>query len=606
MTDRLAICQKALLDVGNECYDEEIGLTGKYPVDFFTPQILEKFFDGALLSSTSLHPYRESLAYALLLLIAGQEKRSVSRILESFCRHAPDQGGKLKWFYEEKLFRDGNGTFFSIEPLLLIEHCYGDQLEPALREKVLAVLKKSYPLFKHECQVSSLTYVNPTLAAYTFTALLAEKFYPEEFPAALAEFQKYLAFLKENGIAENYTTTYLLVDSRILMCALIASRNDALKATAQDLLENVILTEAAFFGNRFPAPFRRGYNGYYKTRRDDILAYLLNWSDELPTISLPDQSIAVAVISLYAQFYPLNCLENQQFPRELTQTLYADCNGMSYLDRKFLLGAFDKYPSTDNVVWQCVTTGGSGWQDGPVYATFENSAASSMILRLEAVDGDGNFQCHPYEGDFSMNKIQHIFPWRSFPPEPKIRTLLKKNNLLCLTKIDLVDAVLQKLGFNLHFSRFNGKLLNLDGQELGDGVVNGPVIAILEDIFVYLHPLRRVDMAGGSLYDFKGFVPPQFTIRRAGETLDLSMYNLDVPQPELCTQNHAFGGFFMRVEAAGELTEFLRRMRAVQISDISCKNRINACIDERDAIRTVKVDAGDTTLNLTWDHYSRI
>jgi hypothetical protein len=49
--------------------------------------------------------------------------------------------------------------------------------------------------------------------------------------------------------------------------------------------------------------------------------------------------------------------------------------------------------------------------------------------------------------------------------------------------------------------------------------------------------------------------------------------------------------------------EFIRKMKAVKISDESARNRINAAIDLRDAIRTVKVETEDKHLELVWDHY---
>ena len=47
-------------------------------------------------------------------------------------------------------------------------------------------------------------------------------------------------------------------------------------------------------------------------------------------------------------------------------------------------------------------------------------------------------------------------------------------------------------------------------------------------------------------------------------------------------------------------------MRLVKVSDVFVRNRINACIDERDAVRTVEVEVEveDEKMSLSWDHYS--
>lgn len=95
-----------------------------------------------------------------------------------------------------------------------------------------------------------------------------------------------------------------------------------------------------------------------------------------------------------------------------------------------------------------------------------------------------------------------------FPPEPKIRTLLRRNSLLCLFKIDRIDGILKRLGFNLCFSRFEGDVLDLNGTPLPDGIHQGPLIVALDDILVYLHPLKRVRMKGASLGRLQRFSRP--------------------------------------------------------------------------------------------------
>ena len=42
----------------------------------------------------------------------------------------------------------------------------------------------------------------------------------------------------------------------------------------------------------------------------------------------------------------------------------------------------------------------------------------------------------------------------------------------------------------------------------------------------------------------------------------------------------------------------------MKVSDAFVRNRINACIDERDAVRTVEVEVEDEKMSLSWDHYS--
>ena len=131
MKERLGKLLEFCLDEGRRHYDPEAGLIGDFDPRFYTEKMLA-------LSLRSLHPYRDSLTFALLLLIAGGKDEKISAVLESFCRHAPEPDGRLKWFLEEKHIRDGNGTFFSVEPLLLMEHCFGGELPEFQRKQVIS------------------------------------------------------------------------------------------------------------------------------------------------------------------------------------------------------------------------------------------------------------------------------------------------------------------------------------------------------------------------------------------------------------------------------------------------------------------------------------
>ena len=128
------------------------------------------------------------------------------------------------------------------------------------------------------------------------------------------------------------------------------------------------------------------------------------------------------------------------------------------------------------------------------------------------------------------------------------------------------------------------------------------MIVRMEGIHVGIFPLKRVLMKGSNLWTFAGCRNDFQVDRKKGE-LNLRMYNLDEKKPELYTQNHIFGGFYLMIEPECSTEEFIRKMKAVKISDVSEKNRINAAIDLRDAIRTVCVSGAGEPLQLTWDHY---
>ena len=308
LKQRNNIMQKRINDLRHESvltaiqkYNETLGMVGGYDPSFYTKETLKSRFDQSKFTKGSLHIYQASANFVLHLLMLEKDpsflnldeckdvpvfkdkasrNKVILQTLDTILNTIQDPDGRLKWFWEEPKCCDGNGTFFSVQPLLMIESMYSDRLPQEMQKRLRELLKRTYPVFKKETEDCSWTYVNPARAAYTFSTLLAEKFVPEELPQRLKEWKEYLHFLETQGIAENYTTTYLTVDTIILMTAAVVSKNDDIRKASRDFLDNVIFKQAAFFGNRFPAPYRRGYNGKYRTKRNDAISYLFGWTDQ--------------------------------------------------------------------------------------------------------------------------------------------------------------------------------------------------------------------------------------------------------------------------------------------------------------------------------------
>jgi len=592
----------------NQRYDCDIKLIGEFDKSIYVPEYIEQHFEN--LGPKALHSYRESLTYSLSLLFLNTKIKRAEEIIEVFCQRGqvkdpthPDYG-ELFWFYEEKHVRDRNGNFFNGSSLLLIRKLFSGKLHQETLDSLDEALRLLYPVFSKERSKTSLTYVNPSLGKYTMCALLAEHFALPEFKQDIIEFEKYADFLINTGVNETLTPTYIGVDLIILFMCILCTKNLELSNKAKLLLETIFLKQNKFFQNRFPTPFRRGYNGFYTTKRTDIMPYLLNWEQEFPDKRDQYLNLALATITgITSEHFPslFSNSELENFPRTMQTKVHNNCEAYSYLDKNFSLGSFNQYPP-ETSVWQTVGVSGSGWQDGIVYLTLANREETSGILRLEAIDENNTFKCHPYEGDFKFDKIDRLYPHLSFPPEPKIRCVQNASSLLCLYKIDKIDAILKSFGFNLHFSRFNGKFFDLKGQEISNQKHIGPIIIKIDNIMIYIHPLTRVDMGKSDLLHC-AFIKPQIEIQRLDNILDLKMFNYE-GEAKRFTQNHVSGGFFVHVCSDIKLHEFTDIVKSFKIKEKWISDGINAHVDQRDSIRKVSVETVDKKLSLCWNHYT--
>ena len=599
---------QAIQDEFIQKYDIDAGLVGQFDSSIYTPEYIKQHFHG--LSSSSLHSYRESLAWALALLFLDDNTEAAEKIINTFCREGQlkEPGhpnyGELFWFSEEKHIRDRNGNFFNGASLFLIRKLFSAKLESDTLGAMDEVLKLLYPVFSKERDQAVLTYVNPTLGKNAMCVLLAEYFSRPELDRDIAEFIQYADFLINTGVNETLSPTYTGIDIIILLMSILCTGNQEFAAVTKQLLAKIFLKQNCFFRERFPAPFRRGYNGYYSAKRVDIIPWLLGWIREMPTRRDLYSNLVLAVtVGISSERFPelFKYSKKMELPRSILTKVHKDCEAYSYLDKDFLLGSFNYYPP-ETTVWQTVGVSGSGWQDGLVYLTLNNTVGTSGVLRLEAIDENDCFKCHPYEGEFKFDKIDRLYPHLSFPPEPKIRCVQEKSGLLCLCKVDKVDAILKSFGFNLHFSRFNGKLLDLEGRELTSGRHEGPLIIQIENTMIYFYPLTRVDM-GGSDFLHGAFFPSGLQIERAEKVLNLKMLNYE-GETKRFVQNHICGGFFIYVCSEFALSDFIESVNNFSIREEWISDKMNAHVDQRDSIRRVTVDMNGRILSLCWNHYT--
>ncbi len=599
---------QAIQDEFVQRYDAAAGLVGEFDSDIYTPEYIKQHFHD--LNASSLHSYRESLAWALAMLFLDSSNEATEKIINTFCRDGQVKDsehpnyGELFWFSEEKHIRDRNGNFFNGASLFLIRKLFTESLKTDTLAVIDEVLTLLYPVFSKEREQTVLSYVNPSLGKYVMCVLLAEYFSRSELDHDIAEFNKYADFLMHTGVNETLSPTYIGVDIIILLMSVLCTENQEFAAAAKRLLAEIFLKQNYFFRERFPAPFRRGYNGYYSTKRVDILPWLLGWTREMSTCRDLYSNLVLAVtIGMSSERFPelFNDSKKIERPRSLCSKVHKDCEAYSYLDKDFLLGSFNYYPP-ETTAWQTVGVSGSGWQDGVVYLTLNNSVGTSGVLRLEAVDENNCFKCHPYEGEFKFDKIDRLYPHLSFPPEPKIKCVQEKSSLLCLYKIDKVDAILKSFGFNLHFSRFSGKLYDLESREIISGRHDGPLIIQMENTMIYLHPLTRVDMGRSDLLHGEFFLTG-LQIECTKEVLDLKMLNYE-GEAKRFIQNHISGGFFIYACSELALIDFIELAKNFSIGEEWISDRINAHVDRRDSIRKVTVDMNGKTLSLYWNHYT--
>ncbi len=584
-------------------YDDEASLLGDLDLANYSAESRARYFGD--LGPHALHSIRESAAYAWFLAETAPDDARLPAIVEAILAAQvldPTRAsfGQFRWYAEEKDLRDANGNFFIGLPLLLLYHFHRDRLTLELVERLASALRLLLPVFAEEAKRGTLTYVNPQLGRLVMLLLLAEHFAPEQAENRRDDLRHYLDFLLQYGINECYTSAYYQVDMAILFSLLLLAEDAATAAHGRRLLDEIILPERAFFGERFPAPFRRGYNPTYRSSMRDIAALLLG-HDQSPYVAAHfDPYSPLMLYPLFqrvesAALYPHGWPGDERTPRAMRGRIFDDCHAQSFLTDTFLLGSIDRYPPV-TTCWQTVTAGGSGWQDGLFYLTTVDPRELSVILRLEAVAADGFERTHPYRGRYQAEAVARLYPHLSFPPEPKVRVLQHRHLALCLWKVDRVDAELQRFGFSLLFARHAGQqIIAVEDRLL---VEQGP-------LWCGLIPLRRVDMGGSDLAR-AAFFPSGFTRREDDEGLHCDMIHYQGPSRRF-SQNHLAGGFVMIVlekSSCPNLENARQAVAAITVDESWRSDRINAHIDERDSIRTVAVSAGGTELRLGWNHYT--
>ena len=598
-------------------YDAKIGLLGNLDAKTYTnPAYCQKYF-RPFGPRAVLHSYRESAAVAFCLLDLKKQPEIANQLLATVLRQAqiknpghPDCG-EFFWYWEEKRLRDRNANFFIGIALMLIHHLEQPDLTPANQKALACALRLMYRVFKREVSLGgSLTYVNPRLGAHAMHYLLAEEFFPKDADTAAKTFAEYIQFLLQRGINESYTPNYYGVDLIILYTILLLGKNERLKHVARQLLDELIHKEMAFFGDRFSAPFRRGYNHEFRAYNRSWFNYCLGLS---PTyqVTQPDCYKSAVIYPLIRRMkQPIDGIlsKNQQrAPRTMRGVVFDDCVATSYLSRHFLLGSFNYYPPI-TTCWQTVSTGGSGWQDCTLFLSTTTPHEITGALRLEAIDATGNKKTHPYSAPFNRKYIENLYPHFSFPPEPRVWTVQKDGHALCLYKVDKVDAELRGFAWNFFLSRFQGRVLTLAGRPLRPGNrprrIPGGVILELDDLWLLLQPLERVDMGRSDLLTAL-FVPPSVDIFTDRAGLNLSLPHYRGPGRRF-VQNHVAGGFFLLVKektASLNRQRFLAYVRDIKITDCWERDRVNASVDRRDGQRRVEVQNPDHQLALACDNY---
>ncbi|MCK5843928.1 MAG: hypothetical protein KAG97_04415, partial [Victivallales bacterium] len=598
--------------------DREVNLIGNQNRDVYTPEYLEDHFGE--LGENWLHSYVESIAYASFLFCVENDAEKANRILDSALPNIQvtdedsENFGALYWFMEEKHIRDHNGNFFNGSMLLQIYTMEREWLSETNTIRIKKLLREMYPLFVKERAKTVLSYVNPSLGKYSMCFLLAELFELPSMGDDKRLFIEYVDFLRKNGVNEAFSPVYYTVDIIILYMVDALTADNEIKCVSTDLLQDVFLKETAFFGALFSAPFRRGYNEEYSVYRKDLLPLLLGYSEEvfapIRTGTYTHMMLASIFLRKDGKFDEIAKIPVcDEIPRELKVRIHQDCEGTSFLSDNFLLGSINDYPP-ETSMWQTVGIGGNGWQDGPVCFTIRDASRTAGVLRLEAVDENGELRTHPYSGAYNIEKSKYIYPFISFPPEPRLRCLQHRDQMLCLYKIDKVDGILKLLGFNMFFARFSGRVYDFDGKIIElvseEPRVAERVIVEFPSVWLIFIPLSRVDMAKSSLLTC-AFTPPSVELRMSRNALSCSMYNYDGKEPKRFVQNHISGGFFQTLvekKVCETLADIVDYASAIKINEEWRSDRINAHVDKRDSIRNVSAKCGGGELMLEWDHFS--
>ncbi len=569
----------------------------------------------------------DGLYYVQSLLACGLRIDEACRGLDSILRNQDIDTdsvtfGQFRWYVEDDCVPDGNGTFFTVQGLLVIWLFYrnliGDELSARIEDACRLSL---YRKFLAHCP--RVGWTNAFIGDNVLAAILAETFGDE---AALAivrnHFEQFYRTNFEHGIVERLSPCYYGTTVPLAALAVGQVRDPRIRRIARELLDSLLL-EFGFFEHRIPLPACRTYNGIGEAWNFLFLA----WPLGLNPMSVSEMTrrgwLHGSSVSTWHCLASGNLgnrnLSSLAAPRILEGRFPKDGAVYSYYHRDFTLGCFTSYPETNGEIQDPYDMpagfSGDGNNLGLLGHAFQQADGSWMGVPLRLEFGDK-------EEDFKRLRADAAIEYRYVAHQ-------HENVQIWLAHLDGVNASLRSVGTSLRIPQFTGLAHDENGLPLeGEGgrLASGWVFLTTKQARFGILPLKRT-VIGSSLPGFGQTVWCQLpsdpsTVRpypgpwhphaeassimpfaEPNRRFELFFPNFESLEPTLIRRRSIVAGAV--IVAAGREVEpgrFMENCRSLEVSEKWSNDGFLQCRDDSECIHEVQVSNKECSMRLIYDN----
>lgn len=430
--------------------------------------------------------------YVLCLLACGERleeaRRGLATILDNQDLDPESETyGSFRWYVEDERVADGNGTFFTVQSLLIIFLFYKELLSEDLVARLEAAFRLSLDR-KFLCHCPRVGYTNAFVGDNVLAAILAELFDDTEALAIVrANFERFYQFNFEDGIIERLSPCYYGTTLPLAALAVGRVRDPRIRSIARELMDTLLL-ESEFFGGRTPLPANRTYSGNGEARNFLFLAWPLGLNpmsvEQLAergwlhgsTVAIWHELASAGLETRDSSSLPAPRILEGRFTKE--GALY------SCYHPDFTLGSFSLYPELGGEIQDAYDMAagfsGDGNNLGLLGYVFEHPDGSQtgVPLRSEMGDTETGFRQLRTSAGIEFRNVSHQH----------------ENVLIWLAHLDHVNMSLRSLGTTLRIPQFTGQAYDSEGNLLegnGGRLEPGWVFFITENARFGILPLQR-------------------------------------------------------------------------------------------------------------------
>ncbi|MFZ4780387.1 MAG: hypothetical protein ACOYM3_33965, partial [Terrimicrobiaceae bacterium] len=410
----------------------------------------------------------DGMYYVQSLLACGQRVDEACRGLDTILRNQDidpesETYGHFRWYVEDERVPDRNGTFFTVQGLLVIDLFYRNLIGEKLGSKIEEACSLSlYKKFLPHCPPVGWT--NAFIGDNFLAAVLAEQLEDKDALDIVREnLERFYRLNFEHGMVERISPCYYGTTVPLTALAVGKVRDPRIRRIARELLDTLLL-EFGFFDHRMPIPACRTYSGNGEAWNFLFLAWPLGLNP-MSVAQLAERGwLHGSAVSIWHALASGNLqdrnLSSLPAPRILEGRFPKEGAVYSYYHRDFTLGCFTSYPESNGEIQDAydIPAGfsGDGNNLGLLGHAFQQTDGSWMgvPLRLELGDTDENFKKLRADAGMEFRHVAHQH----------------ENVLIWLAHLNGVDTSLRSLGTTLRVPQFTGLAYDEHGSPReGDG-----------------------------------------------------------------------------------------------------------------------------------------